>query len=150
MSQNTETDWNRDVIDSPVKWVGEHVRRYVESHGEDGHRWSGVNTLLLTTQGRKTGLLRRTALIYGEDGDRYVIVASKGGAKHHPEWYLNLVDNPEVHLQVGPKKFVARAHVAEAEERARLWELMAAIWPDYGNYQARTDRQIPVVVLEPT
>lgn len=149
MSQDTVMDWNRNVIDSPVRWVADHVRRYAESDGKDGHRWSGVHTLLITTRGRKTGKLHRTALIYGEDGDRYVIVASKGGAEHHPEWYLNLSENPEVHLQIGAEKFVARGRAAEGQERERLWELMVSIWPDYENYQARTSRQIPVVVLEP-
>ena len=119
------------------------------SDGKFGHRWSGVNTLLLTTVGRKTGKLRRTALIYGQDGDHYVVVGSKGGSPKHPAWYLNLRDNPEVHLQVGPEKFVARARTATAEERQRLWELMASIWPDYEIYQLRTSREIPVVLLEP-
>jgi deazaflavin-dependent oxidoreductase (nitroreductase family) len=144
------TDWQKDVTDSPSKWVAEHIRRYVASDGKSGHEWSGVNTLLLTTVGRKTGKLRRTALIYGQDGDRYVVVGSKGGSPNHPAWYLNLRDNPEVHLQVGPKKLVARARTATAEERQRLWELMASIWPDYESYQKRTSRQIPVVLLERT
>ena len=144
------TDWQKDVTDSPSKWVAEHIRRYVASDGKSGHEWSGVTTLLLTTVGRKTGKLRRTALIYGQDGDRYVVVGSKGGSPNHPAWYLNLRDNPEVHLQVGPKKLVARARTATAEERQRLWELMASIWPDYESYQKRTSRQIPVVLLERT
>jgi deazaflavin-dependent oxidoreductase (nitroreductase family) len=144
------TDWQKDVTDSPSKWVAEHIRRYVASDGKSGHEWSGVNTLLLTTVGRKTGKLRRTALIYGQDGDRYVVVGSKGGSPNHPAWYLNLRDNPEVHLQVGLKKLVARARTATAEERQRLWELMASIWPDYESYQKRTSRQIPVVLLERT
>jgi len=143
------TDWEKDVTDSPSKGVAEHVRRYVASDGKSGHRWSGANTLLLTTVGRKTGKLRRTALIYGQDGDRYVVVGSKGGSPKHPAWYLNLRDNPEVYLQVGPEKFVARARTATAEERQRLWELMASIWPDYETYQQRTSREIPVVLLEP-
>jgi deazaflavin-dependent oxidoreductase (nitroreductase family) len=137
-----------EVRDSPVGWVNQHIRGYVESDGEKGHRWRGVNTLLLTTRGRKTGQLRRTALIYGRDGDRYVVVASKGGAKKHPEWYLNLAETPEVEVQVGPEKFKARARTAGAGEKPKLWKLMTSIWPDYDNYQARTQRNIPVVTLE--
>ncbi len=94
-----------EVFDSPVGWVAQHIRGYVESDGENGHRWRGVNTLLLTTRGRKSGKLTRTALIYGRDGDRYIVVASKGGAEKNPEWYLNLVVNPEVNVQVGGDRF---------------------------------------------
>ena len=136
------------VYDSPTGWVARHVRGYVETDGRKGHRWSGVSTLLLTTRGRKTGKLRRTALIYGEDRDRYLVVGSKGGAKTHPSWYLNLVEHPEVHLQVGADKFPARARPATAREKPRLWKLMTSIWPEYDRYQARTDRDIPVVILE--
>jgi len=138
-----------EVFDSPVGWVAQHIRGYVESDGEKGHRWRGVNTLLLTTSGRKSGQHRRTALIYGRDGDRYIVVASKGGAAEHPEWYLNLVVNPEVELQVGAEKFKAWALTATAEEKPALWLLMTSIWPDYDVYQNRTTREIPVVVLEP-
>jgi deazaflavin-dependent oxidoreductase (nitroreductase family) len=137
-----------DVHDSPVGWVADHIRGYVESDGEKGHRWRGVDTLLLTTRGRKSGKLRRTALIYGRDGDRYIVVASKGGAGKHPEWYLNLVANPEVEVQAGAAKFTARARTASAEEKPELWRLMTSVWPDYDAYQARTERDIPVVVLE--
>src|SRR3990172_632073 len=120
-----------EIFDSPTSWVAEHIRGYVETDGEKGHRWRGVDTLLLTTRGRKSGKLRRTALIYGRDGDRYVVVASKGGAHKHPTWYLNLRDHPEVHVQVGADKFVAKPRTAVGEERSRLWGLMAAIWPEY-------------------
>jgi deazaflavin-dependent oxidoreductase (nitroreductase family) len=139
-----------EISDSPVGWVNQHIRGYVESDGEKGHHWRGVNTLLLTTRGRKTGKLRRTALIYGSDGDRYIVVASKGGAKEHPEWYLNLRENPEVEVQVGAEKLKARARPATPDEKPKLWQLMTSIWPDYENYQARTQREIPVVVLEPS
>jgi deazaflavin-dependent oxidoreductase (nitroreductase family) len=137
-----------EVVDSPSGWVNEHIRRYVESDGENGHRWRGVNTLLLTTRGRKSGKLRRTALIYGKDRDRYLVVASLGGAPRHPLWYLNLVEHPEVDVQVGAEKFRARARTADAGEKPHLWDLMASIWPDYNDYQAKTTRQIPVVILE--
>jgi deazaflavin-dependent oxidoreductase (nitroreductase family) len=90
-----------DPTDSPVRWVRDHIRKYVESDGRRGHRWSGADTLLLTTMGRRTGEPRRTPLIYGRDGDRYVIVGSKGGSPKHPLWYLNLVADPQVRIQVG-------------------------------------------------
>jgi deazaflavin-dependent oxidoreductase (nitroreductase family) len=137
------------VYDSPSGWVAKHVREYVETDGRRGHRWSGVNTLLLTTRGRKTGKLRRTALIYGRDEDRYLVVGSKGGAKRHPSWYLNLVENADVYVQVGEEKFPARARTATSRQKPRLWRTMASIWPEYDRYQARTDRDIPVVILEP-
>jgi deazaflavin-dependent oxidoreductase (nitroreductase family) len=137
-----------EVSDNPTSWVAQHIRRYVETDGRDGHRWSGVDTLLLTTRGRKSGALRRTALIYGRDGDRYLVVASRGGAKEHPAWSLNLAASPEVQLQVGAEKFAARAHAATPAEKPRLWRIMTAIWPEYDRYQARTSRDIPVVVLE--
>ena len=138
------------VLDSPRGWVSRHIRRYLETDGREGHRWSGVNTLLLTTRGRKSRKLRRTALIYGRDGDRYLVVASNGGVKKHPSWYLNLAETPEVQVQVGADKFMARAHTATAREKPRLWRLMTSIWPEYDRYQARSKRVIPVVVLERT
>lgn len=139
------------VVDSPTPWVNEHMQRYLATGGEDGHEWKpGVPTLLLTTRGRKSGLLRRTALIYGRDGDAYVVVASRGGAPTHPAWYLNLTADPQVRVQVGAEEFDARARTATPEERARLWPDMARIWPAYDDYQRRTDREIPVVILEPT
>jgi deazaflavin-dependent oxidoreductase (nitroreductase family) len=136
------------IFDSPKGWVGRHVREYVETGGRKGHRWSGVNTLLLTTRGRKTGKLRRTALIYGRDGDRYLVVASSGGSKTHPSWYLNLREDPKIDVQVADDRFEARAITASAEDRSRLWRVMTSIWPEYDRYQTRTSREIPVVVLE--
>jgi deazaflavin-dependent oxidoreductase (nitroreductase family) len=143
------TNAGEPVYDSPTKWVADHIHEYVESEGEKGHHWRGTNVLLLTTRGRKTGNLRRSALIYGRHGDSYVVVASKGGHPHHPAWYLNLVADPRVELQVGPEVLPATARPADGAERQELWAQMARIWPDYDNYQKRTDRQIPVVVLEP-
>lgn len=137
-----------DVTDSPVKWVAEHAARYTQSDGAKGHRWSGVDTLLITTRGRTTGRLRRTPLIYGRDGDHYVVVGSNGGKKAHPSWYLNLQQDPNVRVQVGAEKFRARARIAQGGERKRLWDLMAARWPDYERYQQKVEREIPVVVLE--
>jgi len=122
----------------------------VESGGEDGHDWNGVPCLVLTTTGRRSGRLRRNALIYGTDGDDVVIVASRGGDDHHPLWYRNLVDEPAVTVQVGADVFDATARTATADDKARLWPQMAEIWPAYNDYQAKTDRDIPVVVLERT
>jgi len=127
----------------------EHTRRYRETDGEVGHIWwRGSKILLLTTKGRKSGEPRTTPLIYEEaDGD-YVVVASKGGAPEHPGWYRNLANEPEVELQVKNEVFPARARTATGVERERLWKLAARQWPDYDEYQTRTDREIPVVVLE--
>lgn len=130
-------------------WVVDHIRRYAETNGEDGHIWNGVPTLLLTTTGRKSGRQSVTPLIYGKDQDRYIVVASKGGHDYHPEWYLNLTANPEAQVQVAADKFSARARTADPAEKQRLWELMTQIWPDYDEYQFRTGRKIPVVILEP-
>jgi deazaflavin-dependent oxidoreductase (nitroreductase family) len=126
----------------------EHIRRYLETGGDVGHEWSGVHTLVLTTTGRTSGQRRRSAMIYGRDGDDVVVIASQGGAPTHPNWYLNLVAEPNVDVQVGADKFRARARAAAGDERARLWALMAAIWPNFDVYQTRTEREIPVVVLE--
>jgi deazaflavin-dependent oxidoreductase (nitroreductase family) len=136
------------VHDSPTGWVNRHVREYVDSDGKKGHRWSGVDTLLLTTRGRRTGKLRRTALIYGRDGDRYLVVASYGGRPDHPLWYRNLVADPDVEVQIREERFLARARTASADEKPPLWKTMAAMWPDYDKYQAKTSRDIPVVILE--
>ena len=127
----------------------EHVRRYLETDGEVGYRWrNDAPILILTTRGRRSGEERLRPLIFGEDDGRYVIVASQGGAPRHPDWYLNLSADPTVHVQIKGDRFAARARTAEGEERERLWRRMAEIWPPYDEYQQRTDRVIPVVVLE--
>jgi deazaflavin-dependent oxidoreductase (nitroreductase family) len=127
----------------------EHVRRYLESDGEVGYRWRrNAPILILTTTGRRSGEPRLKALIFGEDDGRYVVVASQGGAPRHPHWYSNLSADPDVHVQVKGDRFPARASTAEGPERERLWKQMAEIWPPYDEYQQRTERQIPVVVLE--
>ena len=126
----------------------EHVARYRETAGEEGHDWQGTKALLLTTTGRRSGEPRELPLIYGRHGDDYLVVASKGGAPEHPAWYLNLQANPEVEVQVAADRFPARARTATADERAELWETMTAEWPAYDEYQTRTSRPIPVVILE--
>ncbi|HET6945953.1 MAG TPA: nitroreductase family deazaflavin-dependent oxidoreductase [Gaiellaceae bacterium] len=127
----------------------EHVKRYRETDGEEGYVWKeGSKTLLLTTTGRVTGQETTTPLIFGLDGDNPVIVASQGGAPKHPGWYRNLRKHPEVGVQIKGERFRARARDAEGEERERLWRMMNGEWPHYAEYQERTDRRIPVVVLE--
>jgi deazaflavin-dependent oxidoreductase (nitroreductase family) len=127
----------------------EHVKRYEETDGAEGHEWQdGSKILILTTTGRRSGDERKMALIYGQHGDDYLVVASKGGADKHPSWYLNLAENPEVKVQVLADKFNARARTATAEEKPELWRTMTAEWPPYDEYQQKTEREIPVVVLE--
>jgi deazaflavin-dependent oxidoreductase (nitroreductase family) len=127
----------------------EHVRRYRETDGEVGSIWRrGSKILLLTTTGRTSGEPRTTPLIYEDAGDRLVIVASKGGSPQDPGWYRNLVKDPKVELQVKGDVFPAHARTATGDEREQLWELAARQWPDYDAYQQKTDREIPVVVLE--
>ena len=140
---------NEDVLDSPTGWVRKHIQEYVATDGAQGHEWRGYPTLLLTTRGRKTGKLRRTALIYGRDGENIILVASQGGAPKHPQWYLNLAQDPDVELQIRAEKFSGQARTATPEERPRLWRLMAKLYPPYESYQAKTSREIPVVIVEP-
>jgi deazaflavin-dependent oxidoreductase (nitroreductase family) len=133
-----------------VSLVGEeHVKRYLETAGQEGYLWNGAPILLLTTTGRKTGTARTSALIYGQDGEDYLVVASKGGGPEHPLWYRNLVDDPQVKVQVRDRRFAAHAHAADDDERPRLWDIMRQIWPNYDVYVTRTTREIPVVVLRP-
>jgi deazaflavin-dependent oxidoreductase (nitroreductase family) len=136
-----------DVTDSPTSWVKEHIDEYLASDGAEGHIWRGAPTLLVTTTGRRSGERRRTALIYGRHGADYVIVASYGGSPKHPLWYLNLAADAKVTVQVNGEVFDAVAREATPAERAELWPQMAELWPDYDNYQANTDRVIPVVIL---
>ena len=125
----------------------EHVRVYRETAGERGYHWRGTTILLLTTEGRRSGDSRTTPLIHRTDGDRWVVVASKGGAPANPSWFENLNANPDATIEVKDEKVAVRSSEAEGEERARLWSLMTEAWPAYDDYQARTERQIPVVVL---
>ncbi len=126
----------------------EHVQRYRETGGEEGHDWQGTQTLILTTTGRKSGEERSTPLIYGRRGEDYLIVASKGGADAPPAWYLNLEAKPEAEIQVRADRFKVRSRVATPEEKPDAWRTMVGEWPAYDEYQEKTDREIPVVVLE--
>jgi len=129
-------------------WIAEHVKLYVESGGKEGHIWQpGVPTLLLTSRGNKTGTARRTALIYGRDGDDYVVMASYAGAPTHPDWYLNLVADPEVVIQMGEEIASGTARTVADEDRDRVWKIMTAIWPDYDEYATKTSRKIPLVAI---
>jgi deazaflavin-dependent oxidoreductase (nitroreductase family) len=137
------------VFDSPTGWVAAHIRRYVESGGTRGHRFNGHDALLLTTRGRRTGRLRRTALYYGRDGERYVLVATALRGGGDPSWYLNLLRNPAVVVQVRSEVFGAIARPATASERPRLWELMVETVPKYRSYENKAGRALAVVVVEP-
>ncbi|MFI6322380.1 nitroreductase family deazaflavin-dependent oxidoreductase [Nonomuraea sp. NPDC050556] len=138
---------NEEIVDSPTGWVAKHVQQYIESDGAQGHQYHGAPALLLTTRGRKSGLLRRTALYYGQDGDDYLVVGSQGGADAHPLWYLNLDADPNVQVQVEADRFDATARTATPEEKARLWPIMVKVFKTYDSYQKKTSRDIPVVIL---
>ncbi len=137
-------------------WIQAHIDLYREDP-EKGHLWDSsvvggpgpLPCLLLTTIGRKSGKKRTLPLLYGECDGGLIIVASKGGAPAHPLWYLNLVANPQVEVQVASEVFSAEAKTVSDDDRERYWDLMAKIWPFYNDYQAKTDRQIPLVFLRP-
>ena len=140
------------------QWMIDHVNRYTSSGGTEGHMYTltppgysemTVPSLLLTTTGRKSGEKFIFPLFYSQTGNSYIIVASKGGAPEHPGWYRNLLANPEVEVQVGTKKLKARARTTTGAERALLWEKALKVWPPYADYQKKTEREIPVVVLDP-
>ncbi|MDT9688347.1 nitroreductase/quinone reductase family protein [Streptomyces sp. P9(2023)] len=133
--------------DNPTPWIADHIRRFEETGGNPR---PGVNDLLLTTRGRRSGLLRRTALAYVRDGDAYVLTASNAGSDRHPAWYLNLLAAPEVTLQVGTATFAATARPATAAEAARLWPVIVAAMPSYAEYRTATAREIPLVLVTPS
>jgi proline iminopeptidase len=140
------------------QWMLDHANRYLSSGGTEGHMYTvtppgyaemTVPSLMLTTTGRKSGEKFIFPLFYGETGNSYIIVASKGGAPEHPGWYRNLLADPEVEVQVGTKKLKAKARTVVGAERVRLWEQALEFWPPYADYQKKTEREIPVVVLDP-
>jgi deazaflavin-dependent oxidoreductase (nitroreductase family) len=139
---------SHSMADSDDELFGEeHVRVYRETAGERGYHWRGTTILPLTTKGRKSGEPRTTPLIHRTDGERWIVIASKGGAPAHPSWYENLEANPQATIEVLKETVPVAASTAEGEERACLWRLMNEVWPAYDEYQTRTDREIPVVVL---
>src|SRR5689334_22923805 len=127
----------------------EHVRKYEETGGKLGHDWNDTQVLILHTKGRRSGVERKSPLIYGRDGSDFLVVASKGGAPSHPDWYLNLMANPNTTIQVWSDLIPVTARTATPDEKKRLWATMTAQWPDYDAYQQRTDRDIPLVILSP-
>ncbi|MFF0741162.1 nitroreductase family deazaflavin-dependent oxidoreductase [Streptomyces sp. NPDC004111] len=135
---------------SPTGWVAEQAELYESSGGTEGTTIHGAPCLLLDYTGRRTGTVRRTVLIYGRDGDDYLIVASKGGSDSHPLWFLNLRDNPEVRLRVETERFPAHAEVLSPREKARVWPALVELFAPYAEYQQKTDRDIPVVRLRRT
>ncbi|WP_327418067.1 nitroreductase family deazaflavin-dependent oxidoreductase [Streptomyces sp. NBC_01233] len=145
----TDIDWDNPTDPRPGSWQLDHVKEYVASSGAEGQYWKGTQTLLLTTVGRVSGNPVRTPLIYGEADGRYLLVASNGGDPRHPLWFRNLTAHPEVRVQVGAEILQGAARTASAEERAAYWPLMVKHWPAYDEYQAKTDREIPIVIIEP-
>jgi deazaflavin-dependent oxidoreductase (nitroreductase family) len=135
----------------PSAWapIADQVALYEATEGKEGDTLEGKPVIILTTRGRRTGAVRKTPLMRVEHDGRYVVVASMGGAPQHPVWYLNLVADPRVTLQDGAQVTELRARTATPEERAEWWPRAAAAWPPYDDYQRNTDREIPVVILEP-
>ncbi len=140
------------------QWMVDHANRYLSSGGKEGHIYRvtppgyqemDVPALLLTTTGRKSGEKFIFPLFYGDVGQGFVIVASKGGAPEHPGWYKNLLANPQAEVQVGTRKLAVKARTVQGEERERLWQQALQFWPPYADYQKKTEREIPVVVLDP-
>jgi F420H(2)-dependent quinone reductase len=135
------------IRDSEQGWVKAQIDEYVATDGAKPVFRQGAPLVLITTQGAKSGIWRRTCLIGASDGSDVVIVASRGGAPKHPSWYHNLEANPRVWVQQGADTFWTVAHTATPDEKPRLWDKMVGLYSDYADYQVKTDRDIPVVVL---
>ncbi|AGK81002.1 nitroreductase family deazaflavin-dependent oxidoreductase [Streptomyces microflavus] len=142
-----DADGAAEVEVSPTGWVARQAELYESSGGTKGTTQLGVPCLLMDYVGRRSGAVRRTVLMYGRDGEDYLIVASNGGSDRPPLWYLNLRDNPEVELRVGTERFPAVAATLPAEEKARVWPRLVELFPRYAQYQAGTGRDIPVIRL---
>jgi len=140
---------NEEPLDNEIGWVAKHTQRYVESGGADGHEWRGATCLVLTTMGRTSGKLRRNALIYVENDSKYYVVASFGGKPQHPAWYFNLDAEPDVRVQVRDRIMDATARTLEGRERDAIMPKCIEMWPDYAEYQKKTNRQFPVVEITP-
>jgi F420H(2)-dependent quinone reductase len=134
---------------SPSQWVADQVSQYEASGGTEATTLRGVPVVVVTNRGVKSGKIRKTPLMRVEHDGRYAAVASQGGAPKNPVWFNNLVADPQVEVQDGPTKLALRARLVEGQERAEWWQRAVAVWPDYDEYQKKTDRQIPVFVLEP-
>jgi deazaflavin-dependent oxidoreductase (nitroreductase family) len=134
---------------SPSDRARDQVEEYESSGGTRGTTLMGKPVVVLTTKGAKSGKIRKTPLMRVEDGGEYAVVASLGGAPKHPVWYYNVKSNPEVELQDGPEKQDMVAREVTGDEKARWWEIAVAAFPDYANYQTKTEREIPVFVLSP-
>jgi deazaflavin-dependent oxidoreductase (nitroreductase family) len=134
---------------SPSSFAANQVAEYEASGGREANTLRGVPIVILWTRGRRSGAIRKTPLMRVNDGDRYAVVASQGGAPEHPEWYRNVEADPHVALQDGPVVRSYVAHTASPEEKAEWWPKATAVWPDYDAYQGKTDREIPLVILEP-
>ena len=137
-----------EYIPSTYDVAANHVERYLATDGEDGYEFHGVKCVILTTKGRRTGAIRRSPIVKVCDGDRYLAVASMGGAPKHPLWYLTLLANPEVTIQDKGEIHHLIARTATPAEKEELWPVAVAEWPDYENYQKRTERDIPLVICE--
>jgi deazaflavin-dependent oxidoreductase (nitroreductase family) len=133
---------------SPWDQVAEQVRLYEATGGKEGGTLEGAPCVILTTKGRKTGKLRKSPLMRIEHDGVYAVVASMGGAPQHPVWYLNLVANPDVTLQDGDQVLDLRARTASPDQKRHWWPRLTAVWPPYSEYQSKTERDIPVVLLE--
>jgi deazaflavin-dependent oxidoreductase (nitroreductase family) len=139
----------KSALGTDITLMGdEHVRQYRETNGDIGYIWNGATTLLLTTKGRKSGEDRTIPIIFTKVGDAYVIIGSKGGAPTHPAWVLNIMSDPQVKVQIKGDRFDAHARIAESPERERVWAECIKGWPNYDIYQTRTERVIPVVMIE--
>lgn len=146
---DTQNQPVRSNLGTDISLIGEkHVQAYRETDGETGYLWNGATACLLTTKGRKSGEDRTIAIIFKQVGTRYAIIASKGGSPTHPVWYLNTQADPHVTMQIKGEKFAGIARTAEGAEREELWAASLEQWPNYDVYQSRTDRKIPVVVIE--
>ena len=140
---------NDAPLDNEIGWVAEHTHMYLDSDGAEGHDWNGATCLVLTTMGRRSGKLRHNPLIYVEEANKYYVVASFGGKPHHPAWYLNLDTNPEVRIQVRDAVMDATARTLRGAEREAIMPKCLEMWPDYADYQTKTDRQFPLVEITP-
>ena len=138
-----------DPLDNEIGWVAKHTRQYIESGGAEGYDWNGATCLVLTTMGRKSKRLRHNALIFVEDAAKYYVVASFGGKPNHPAWYLNLDAEPEVRIQVKDRVMDATTRTLHGAERDAIMPACIEMWPDYVDYQTKTDRLFPVVEITP-